>query len=341
MATLKDIGRHLNLSVTTVSRALNGFPEVSEQTRELVAATARAMNYRPNQFARKLVTGQSGMVGMVQQASPELSSNPNFIEIITGLSEHFSSRDLHFILHVSTETDVMTCYRQMISRKILDGFVLNSPARNDPRIAYLLEQGIPFVMHGRSPEREDYPYYDVDNYQVGRDLTGHLLELGHTRIALLNGSWHLGFAQERWRGYRDALAANGLVVNPDYLRHESMLKEYGLRAAAEMLGQLDAPPTAFVCSNMLIAAGVLEAIGHCGLAVPDHVSVVAHDDKLPVLWTTGLAQVTVTHSPLRDACEPLADILQRRMNGEPLENLQQVVRAPLYVKTSSAACPAD
>lgn len=336
MTTLKDISKALNLSVTTVSRALNGFPEVNEQTRELVMQAAREMNYQPNQFARKLVTGQSGMVGIVQQASPELSSNPCFIEVITGISQHLSTYNKHFILHVSTGSDVMTTYQQLVARRILDGFILTEPARHDPRIALLLDKDIPFVVHGRSPEREDYPYFDIDNYQVGCELTQHLLDLGHKRIAFINGPAQLGFASERYRGFTDVLAAHGLSANPALVHHGLMLESVGFQAAQTMLERsLTERPTAFICSNTLLVTGLMSALEQAGLSVPHDVSVVAHDDKITG-WRRLPETLTATLSPLSDASQPLAEILVKRIAGEPLEALQRVVRAPLLIKGTSA-----
>ena len=97
MTTLKDLSRHLNLSVTQVSRALNGYPDVSEATRARVLAAASELSYQPNLSARKLVSGRSGIVGMVLQGTPASMTGDHFLEIVSGLSSEFSRRDLQFV----------------------------------------------------------------------------------------------------------------------------------------------------------------------------------------------------------------------------------------------------
>jgi LacI family transcriptional regulator len=341
MATLKDISRRLGLSVTTVSRALNGFPEVNEQTRALVEQTARDMKYRPNQFARKLVTGQSGMVGYVLRASPELVADPHFIEVITGLSEEFSAREIDFILHVSPDDDVLATYRRLVARGRFDGFVLSRPVIGDVRVDFLLEEGIPFVMHGRVPGDVRYPFYDIDNYEVGYRLANHLAGLGHRRIAFLNGPLRRGYASERHRGFTDALAAHGLAPLPDLMRHDIHTLSYGVRVAGELLALGPRAPTAIMCTHSLIARGVVETLSARGIAVPGDISVVSHDDGPTVSRDAmPMPDLTVTRSPLRQACRPLAELLVRRIAGEPTGALQVTVQPEFILRTTTASVPA-
>ncbi|MEZ5448719.1 MAG: substrate-binding domain-containing protein [Thiolinea sp.] len=314
MATLKDIARKLNLSVTTVSRALNGFPEVNEQTRQAVINTAQAMDYRPNQFARKLVTGQSGMVGMIAQASVDLSTDPLFVEIITGLSQHLAQRDVHFILHVSTENDILASYRYLQSLGMLDGYVLTRPLRDDARIGFLREHKAPFVLHGRVPGDNAYPYYDIDNYGSASQATRYLLDMGHQDIAFLNGCQQQGFAIDRLQGYLDTRIARQFPTPEHLIWHEVMTENYGYRAARHLLERPQGRPTAFLCANTLIASGVYQAVHEAGLQVARDISVIAHDDAVPQLKAIHFQPaLTVTRSPLRNASEPLADLLVRHI----------------------------
>ncbi len=323
MATLKDISRRLGVSVTTVSRALNGFPEVNAETRALVIETARAMNYAPNQFARKLATGRSGMIGYVLKASEELTVDPHFIEMITGLSEAFSARGIDFILHVTDDDDPVTTYRRLIARKTFDGFVLGRPVINDPRVDILIDAGIPFAMHGRVPGDTRYPFYDIDNDAVGYRMTRHLLDLGHRRIAFLNGPTRRAYAYHRQRGHLAALAEAGLQPNPALTRAGLHTWSYGVAAAEEMLARDGAAPTAFICAHSRIAAGVLDVLDERGIAVPEAASVLCHDDgTIEPRDRPPMRGITGTRSILRSACGPLAEFLVRNIAGEPPEALQ-------------------
>ena len=149
MATLKDVARAAGLSITQTSRALNGHSDVNEATRKRVKAVARSMNYQANISARKLVTGRSGMVALVVPQSGDLPQSGLFIEGVAGLSAQFSARAMQFVLHVARQDEpILEVYRRLIGNGMLDGFVLFSPHDDDPRAAFLREQGIPFVGRG-------------------------------------------------------------------------------------------------------------------------------------------------------------------------------------------------
>ena len=164
MATLKDIGDELGLSTATVSRALNGFPEVNAATRTRVVEVATRLGYRPNRIAQRLVTGRSGMVGMIVKVNPDMSTDRNFLETLTGLTAALAQRDVELVLSVDQHDNPIAAYQRILERGILDGFILNAPQLNDPRIEFLRQRGIPFAVHGVIPGDTDYPYYAVNNH---------------------------------------------------------------------------------------------------------------------------------------------------------------------------------
>jgi LacI family transcriptional regulator len=322
VATLKDISRRSGYSVTTVSRALNGFSDVTEATRRHIEAVARDLDYRPNLIARKLVSGRSGMVALVLDAPPQPFEHGHFFPIIAGCSRAFSAREMDFVLHVGTgEEDVLCTYTRLINRGTLDGFIVTAPDVADPRISLLLERDVPFVVHGRDPEQEAYPYVDADNAGIAAQAVGHLVDHGHRRIALLNGPERRAYASQRLRGFREAVSARRLEVDPRLVLHGDTSSAYG-RAATESLLALDRPPTAIVCCNSLAAAGACEALRAAGLSIPEDMSVVAHDDLLPQADTSAFVPpLTVTQLALEDAADHIVRLLLARMNGEPVEAL--------------------
>lgn len=157
MATLKDLARTLGLSVTTVSRALGGYPEVSEQTRARVREAATRLNYHPNPIAQKLVSGRSGLIGLITRGAIDTSKDTSFMEVALGISEELAVHNLDLILRVGIEEDEVEPYRRMGSKQILDALIVNAPSPFDERIAWLREHGVPFVVHGRDCSRPDYP----------------------------------------------------------------------------------------------------------------------------------------------------------------------------------------
>ncbi|MEM8591419.1 MAG: substrate-binding domain-containing protein [Pseudomonadota bacterium] len=337
MTTLKEIGAELGLSVTTVSRALNGFPEVSSATRDRVQKTADRLGYRPSRVAQRLVTGRSGMVGMIVKIKPDMSADQTFFEILTGLTAALAEREIDLVLAVDQGSDPVLPYKRLLERDILDGFILNAPEINDLRVAFLRERGIPFVLHGQDRSEPDYPTYGIDNAGVSIDSVRLLSQLGHEQIALINGDLQQSFAVDRETGFKRAAASLGLSSN--HLRNGASLESHGYTEALDLLSQPNAP-TAFICASTLIAAGVLQAIRDRGLAVPGDVSVIAHDDALPQTRAINFdPALTVTRAPLRDACVPLASMLVDHLNGTPASELQVFLKAELIVRGSTGPAP--
>ncbi len=339
MATLKDISKQLGLSVTTVSRALNGFPEVRESTRRRVAEAAEALNYRPNQLARKLVSGNSGMVGLLLHSHRQLSYYGHFFEIVSSLSASFLARDVDLVLNVSPGEDPEALYRRIIHHGTIDGFIITGPEVGDRRIELLRSLEIPFIVHGSTPGGSiEHGYFDIDNHGLAFESVRYLAGLGHRRIALLNAPERLTFAAERLRGYREAHETLGLPFEPARILHGTDTAEYGKLRTRSLLDLGPEAPTAILCCNTIVAQGVYEALALAGKAVPDDISVMAHDDGLPMALPSSFQpSLTVTSSPLRDASEPLADLLLRAIAGEAPESLRVIQSAALRIGKSTAA----
>ena len=339
MATLKEISSELGLSVTTVSRALNGFPEVNEATRAKVQEAAHRLGYRPNRVAQRLVTGRSGMVGMILKIKPDMSADQTFFESLTGLTAALAERETDLVLAVDQGSDPVAPYRKLMERNIVDGFILNAPARDDPRVNFLMSEGIPFVLHGQDRDDPDYPFYGIDNRAVSEDAVDLLANLGHRRIALINGELRHAYAVDRVSGFCAAMAARGLDAGAT--QSEATVEDHGYQAALRFLSG-PTPPTAFVCASTLIAAGVMRAVRDKGLSVPLDVSVVAHDDALPLTRAIEFnPALTVTRAPLRDAPEPLANQLIALLGGAPARDLQVLIRAEFILRGSTGPAKAE
>lgn len=341
MATLKDISEELGLSVATVSRALNGFPEVNSRTRAQVEAAAKRLNYRPNRLAQKLQSGRSGLIGMIIRPDPKNPADRSFVEIMMGLSQELAAHDMDMVFQVAIDSDPVTPYRRMIEKNLVDGFILNAPRVDDARIRFLTEAGVPFVLHGRSSGAADYPYYDIDNAFVGQQAVSLLADLGHRRIALLNGPDDWAYADQRHRGVKQALAARGLSIPDGFLLRDDQMPDFGYRVALALLAKdVGSRPTAIICGSTIHADGVYRAARDLGLSIPSDLSVIAHDDAVPELRAINFnPALTVTRAPLRDACNPLASALIGALEGRPTHMLQVTTQPELIVRQSTGPNP--
>ncbi|MEM1351326.1 MAG: substrate-binding domain-containing protein [Pseudomonadota bacterium] len=285
---LKQLSEQLNLSQTTVSRALNGYPEVSEATRLRVAKAAQKFQYRPNMRARTLATGKSMAIGHVipMSKSSELV-NMVFADFMAGAGLIYAEHGYTMTLSIVQDTDEDDTYRRFEEHGSVDGVLVQAPAPNDPRVEALSALGIPFVVHGRASGIDrPYAWLDVNNTNAMDRATSYLTALGHRRIALINGRETLDFAKRRRAGYLAGLARVGLKADPEIMASGDMSEPNGYDSACLLLGRDDAP-TAFVVSSIILALGVRRAVEERGLRLGKDVSVVSYDDDLSYLPNSG------------------------------------------------------
>jgi len=198
---LKELAATLNLSQTTVSRALNGYPEVREETRARVMAAAKAANYAPNSRARRLATGRAMTIGHVIPLTGEAEMvNPIFADFLIGAGEVYAREGYDLLLSMVTDGDTDKAFRQMAVNGSVDGVMVQAPQDDDPRIALLKELDLPFLVHGRTGDATGYSWLDIANIRAFRRATDFLLDLGHRRIGLLNGQEYFDFARRRLQG---------------------------------------------------------------------------------------------------------------------------------------------
>ena len=340
---LKDLSKLLNLSQTTVSRALNGYPEVSEATRKRVKAAADAHDYHPNIRARSLATGRAMAIGhVIPLTSKNEVVNPIFGDFIAGASETYAKSGYDMLISIVAEEDQEEAYRAMHRKGSVDGVIVHGPRLDDSRISLLNEIGIPFVVHGRaSDSREQYPWVDVNNMHAFLRATDFLLDLGHRKIALINGREDMDFAIRRRAGFLEAHENRGLNADPALMHSGDMTESLGYDVAAEMLAQPDAP-TALLVSSMISAIGVRRAIETAGLKMGRDISVVTHDDVLGYFSNGGdVPLFTATKSSVREAGRLCAEMLLEQIQDENSPGKNLLLEAELTLGRSTGPASAS
>ena len=338
---LKELALKLDLSPTTVSRALNGYPEVNEATRERVAAAARRYNYAPNTRAIRLATGRAMAVGhVIPIATRHEIVNPVFADFIAGAGETYSRSGYDMVLSVVPDDNEERVYRELKSRGTVDGIILHAPRMDDPRLPLLAEIGFPFVVHGRATgTATPYSWVDVNNRRAFQRATEFLLDLGHSRIALLNGLEFMDFAIRRRTGYLDALAARGIAPDPTIMTQDEMTEGAGHRLAGQMLDAPN-PPTAMLVASMISAMGARRAIEERGLKMGRDISVIIHDDELSYLRNGEDVPIyTATRSSVRQAGREAAEILLDIITHPETAPQSRLLEAELIIGQSTGPAP--
>lgn len=297
MAAIRDVAKAANVSISTVSHALNGTAPISAAVRARVLAAAEALNYQPSQAARTLVTGKSSVIGLLVGNV----ANPYFPEIIHGIEAVLSGEGYHVFLS-NTNDDLKKNDRiidALIGQRVA-GILLMIREFEGAPLQRLLAHGVPVVLRDPPPmpAPEHVAVVEIAYADGIVAAIRHLAALGHTRIAHVTGPMTTRGGPERLAMFRQALEAASLPFIPDLIQGGNYRVEGG-RAAGHTLLQRADPPTAIFAANDSTALGVLQAARERGVRVPDDLSLVGLDD-VPV--------ASLVTPPLTTVALPLAEI---------------------------------
>lgn len=320
--TIRDVAKKLNLSITTVSRALDGYDDVAEETRKLVIDTARKLGYSPNRAARQLRRQKAETVGYILPAGAQHFAEPFFTEFIAGLGNELAPRNYDLLVSaVASETDEQEMYRRWAESGKVDGFILNRLRMQDWRVKFLLKQHVPFATLDYSGTRR-YPCIRVDGADGFVDMVSHIRENGFQRFAFIGGPANLVSQWERLSWFRRALHFHQLALDEGLLITSDLTSTGGYQSAIELLSLPD-PPDAILCVNDETAFGVLHAAHRQGLAIGKELAVAGFDGVQEAKHTE--PPLTTLDIPVFDIARQLVDMLLRTIGGER-------VKSPVLIK---------
>jgi LacI family transcriptional regulator len=331
-ATIREIARAAGVSIATVSRVINGRPDVAPQTREAVLRVVREHGFSTNRNARALSGGRTGLVGVTL---PILEA-AYFAVIVSGAAEALYENDMRIVLCPTLhqhEREVTLLDRLM--HGTTDGAVLMLPEESNAELRALQDTGYPFVVvDPRVPLDEGIPAVSAANASGARAAVQHLLSLGHRRIGAILGPREWMASTERLNGYGSALAAAGVLPDPELVVESDFSIESGEEAAAALL-DLPERPTAVFGFNDNVAIGALRAAEARGLAVPGDVSVVGFDDS----EQSGLVTpaLTTVRQPLAEMGRMGVSVLLRLLDHQRVEAMSIELATRLVVRESTAA----
>jgi LacI family transcriptional regulator len=333
-ATIREIASAAGVSIATVSRVLNGRPDVSQHTRETVMRVVRDQGFTMNRSARALSGGRTGLIGLTLPMVAEAY----FALILAGAAEALYEQDMRLVVCPTLhEHEREVTLLDHLMHGTTDGAVLMLPEESNEELHALQRAGYAFVVvDPRVTLDEGIPAVSAAHASGALAATEHLLSLGHRRIAAITGPTEWMASSERLNGYHAALAAAGVLPDPALVAASNFRLENGRRAAGRLL-DLDDPPTAIFGFNDNIAIGALQAARERGLRVPEDVSVVGFDDLDQAAIVT--PALTTVRQPLAEMGRMAVSVLARVLDHQPLEALHIELKTRLVVRDSSGPAP--
>lgn len=332
--TIRDIAELAGVSIATVSRAVNGRGDVSEETRALVRRIARQHGYTAHRDARGLSTGRTGLIGVTLPVI-----HPTYFSaIVASVAEALDEHDMRIVLcPTQHQHDREITLIERLMHGTTDGAILVLPEESGSELRALVGRGYRCVVvdPGEQPG-EGVPTVSAAHSAGADQAVRHLLGLGHRRIAAITGPRGRMATEERLRGYYAAVAGAGVLPDAGLVAESNFTVEGGYDAAARLLALADRP-TAMFAFNDPLAIGAMQAARARGLRVPEDVSIVGFDDTTEAQFVT--PGLTTVRQPLAEMGRMAVSLLLGLLEDQAHEPVQAELATKLVVRGSTAAPP--
>ncbi len=329
---LDELAQHLGLSKSTVSRALNGYPDISESTRKRVEVTARKMGYRPLSHAQAIRTGKVRAIALVLNSEEPDGHNPFLQDFLAGACEAASASDWTMTISTAiSDRDILNVLNRLYEERKADGFILPRTLVRDARVDLLRKLGVPHILYGRTgygdaSVPDDTSWFDISGETAMRKAVQRLAEFGHSRIGYVGSDLKFNYSHLRRDGYLEGLDSVGLPVDSDLIRDGARTRNEGA-AQASALMHLEHPPTAIVFATDLAALGFYSVAQDMGLEIGRDVSVIGYDG-IPECQYVRPALTTFAVDSRR-AGRRLATLLIQQIRSEDRTGLRELAEARL------------
>lgn len=334
--TIKDVAELAGVSFKTVSRVINHEPRVDPTLQEKVWKAIQELNYQPNHAARGL-RGTASSIGFIYD-----NPNSNYvIDMQRGILEECRRQNYELVIHPcdTTAPDLIDEIFRMLDRSQVGGLVLTPPASEMPEVLQALSQRqvhtVPIISGSQEPEGRS-PCVYIDDRAAAHQITEHLVELGHTRIAFLCGEEAHKSSIERLEGYRQALQAHGIEADPELILPGKYSFESGVERSKQLLSLANRPSAIFACNDE-IAAGTLFAARLSGIEVPKDLSIAGFEDS--PFSRQAWPNLTTARQPISEIgrCATTLLINQIRVNKTQSKQESQGFHPQLILRDSTAS----
>jgi DNA-binding LacI/PurR family transcriptional regulator len=334
--TIKDLAKIAGVSHTTVSRALRDHPAIAQDTTDRIKRIAAEQGYLPSAVARGLKTRQSRVLGVIVGAIDD----PFWSEVLQGIDDvlHPAGYSLFVVASHHEPQREKEIAKAMIERRV-DGVILCSPTFRSEHGELFREHELPcVVVNNQGAVEHQYSIYHDDVFG-SRQITRHLIELGHQAIAYLGNRAGGRTNQDRLEGWRQEISADHLTLPADYVYHAPEDTPAGGFSGAQRLLALNEPPTAIACYNDAMAVGVYSALSQCGVRIPQDISVTGFDNISLAGYL--IPPLTTYHQPKqklgKSASQLMLQLLEHQASGKPpLERHNAVLSGELRVRSSTS-----
>lgn len=329
--TIRDVAAQAGVSINTVSRVLNGRPDVKPSTRDRVQQVIAELGYRPNRLARSLIGRSSRMVGLVVTDC----TNPNTARQIQVIQRELAAAG-YAVLIFDTQEDAAAeqAAIDLLLEQVADGVILTPASNHSGGLASLGKQ-LPLVLLNRETEEPaDCDIVLNDNAGGARAATAHLIALGHRRIGYVTARKAVSTVRDRLAGYRDALIEADLPADDRLVVRAEITVEDASAATRSLLDRSERP-TAILAYNDLMAVGVLAALTDAGPRVPDDIALVGYDDIAYAPYLS--VPLTTVRQQTQRMGRTAASLLLERFGGAEVPPRRVVLTPELIVRASSGA----
>jgi len=318
---LEDIAKRAGVSRSTVSRVINGEEYVSDKTRKKVLAVIDEVGFSPNPAGRMLVTQRTCVIGIVIPYPLQYVFSGDdpyyYTTVLQAITDVSYGRDYATLLWIgNAREDDERFYQRILRNRLMDGLVIvASVIGEELLLRHLLKNGTPFTLVGRPLNYLDQiSFATVDNVSAAEQAVTHLIKAGRTRIGIITGEFDNVDAQERWQGYKNALATAQIPEDPELMIEAKFTRMRGYHGMKQLL---DKNIDGLFASSDLIGIGAMDAIHEAGLRVPEDIAIVGFDD-FPVAAQSSPPLTTIRQSVVEKAkvaTEILLDMLDGKVSG--------------------------
>lgn len=344
MAGIRELAREVGVSVATVSRALNGHPEVSEATRKHVQEAATRLGYRPSQSARALVRGRTDTVGLLWDTGYETSGrrHPFLLALLVGVKRALGTSGRHMLLlNVDDHRFGDRAYLDVALQHQLDGVVMMGVDDRHPAMRTLYGSGFPCVALDLPIQGPRATYVTSDNYAGAFEAVRYLYGLGHREIATITGPVGSLPAKQRLGGYEDAVRSLGMKARAEYVETGDFFLDSGYACAQRLAALRDRPTAVFVAGDEM-AVGAMHAFEDAGIGIPDDIAVVGFDD-IEAASLVRPALTTIAQDPIAlgaAAVEALLTLVDTPLPQVEAGTAAEAARATAIGTETASASPA-